>query len=170
MSLFGDLRFMLLPHRHTMRFLALIWALILSDGPPSMAQQADHQEWIANISANPAVCHRSVATRVQFSELARNYLIWRGKCVAVDGYWQSHRLFVSKAAARSSGRQGHSEEVGLYGQDVLLRRAPRKATPFTAVGVVGDCEGLLDLQVLVLGYCHYHSRGPYLALAQMIRR
>jgi hypothetical protein len=111
-----------------------------------------------------------VATRVKFADLSRNTVHWKGKCIAVDGYWQGLRFLVSKDVAMSSDPEAPIEQLGLYGREALLRAAPKHAQSYTAVGKIGDCKALWDAASMVLGYCHSYASGPFIALVEMRRR
>jgi hypothetical protein len=126
--------------------------------------------WISTILVSPARCNRGIATKVEFTDLVRSPGLWEGKCVAVNGYWKRRTLFVSKTAAEKQDGQSIQDQLGLYGRDALLSAAPKHPLSYSAVGVVGDCKHLWDATPMVLGYCHYYAKGPYLALGEMRRR
>ncbi len=116
----------------------------------------------------------SVATTVEFEELVRRPASWQGECIAVNGYWKGRRLFDSKAAAQQTSAQSSDvarrHMIGLYGRQELLNAAPEHPEAHTAVGIAGDCKSLWQAAPVVMGYCHYRTSGPYVALAEMRRR
>lgn len=132
--------------------------------------QTTGETWIGNLSTDRSVCNLKVAERVSFAELTQPTASLRQKCIAVDGYWNGKVLFVSEAAAQATSGQSLGDQIGLYGRDKLLKKAPPKARPFTAVGMVGDCKSLWNAAPMVLGYCHYYEAGPFIALSEMHRR
>ena len=126
--------------------------------------------YISNISVDPAKCNQRIATKVRFADVVSNSASWRGKCVAVESYWKERTLFVTKVAVSAPDAHSLQGQLGLYGKDALFKAAPKYPRAYVAIGMVGDCERLWDTGAIVMGYCHYHASGPYLALAKITRR
>jgi len=129
------------------------------------------EAWITNITVSRATCNLKVAKKVAIEEVVRSPNMWRGRCIAVEGYWKRVELFASAADADEEGAQRRGSRLGLYGPVKRLRAGPSRARPYIAAGMVGDCEHLSKAASLgVLGYCHYHATGSYLALGEIRRR
>lgn len=126
-----------------------------------------------SVAARPDKCIFSLATKVDLLTLTSRAEDWSGKCVALDGYWQSRAFFARRQDARKQYSQVSKalrhRRVGIYGTDELLTSAPRVPVGYTVVGVVGQCDELWAEALMVMGYCHYTS-GPYIAVAEMRRR
>jgi len=157
-----------------MRTLSLLCGLSLLLAPTlSVGQQparTTDEVFISNISVDPANCNLRVATKVRFAEVVRNSASWLGKCVAVEGYWKERKLFVNKVAVSAPDAHSLQGQLGLYGGDALFKAAPKYPRAYIAIGKVGDCKRLWDTGAMVMGYCHHHASGPYLALARITRR
>jgi hypothetical protein len=155
--------------------LAAVLALIcLGNSQDSGQERAPFTETlISNIRANPARrCNLSMARRVTFAVLARDYQSMVGRCVAVRGFWGGSALFLS---ARDAGTRDATyierdagSRIGLYGtRDLMDSNYARARVEVTAVGMVGNCGRFRGPDVSVAGFCGFTFDAPYLALAEM---
>ena len=152
-----------------MLFLLAI-AVAASPQADNPADTQNNDTIIIGLAAQPDACNFSIAKKVKLEGLVRKPGEWAGKCVAVTGYWQGRALFEDRADARKKYAQSSDEldgqRIGIYAQDEVLEAAPKRAKPFTAVGIAGTCEQLWDGAIMVMGYCHY-TGGPFIAVAEM---
>ena len=155
----------------TITFSAALVAALQTSSPD--ADEQKENVFIVSVAARPDECNLSLATKVDLLTLTGRPEGWAGKCVAVDGYWQSRALFAVRADARKRYAQSkkavRNRRVGIYGTDALLTSAPDAPLPYTAVGVAGQCDALRAKAEIVMGYCHYTS-GAYIAVSEMRRR
>jgi hypothetical protein len=150
-----------------------LFALAYAMQPVSTDSADQHElEVVMWIAARPESCNLALATRISLQSLI-NEPEWKGKCVAVDGYWRERALFADASDARRKSSQWSGElrarRVGIYGTPKLLKSAPQTGVAYTAIGIAGQCDTLTEGAIMVMGYCH-HTGGPYIAVSEMRRR
>lgn len=125
----------------------------------SDSQQSAADIWILPGGSDPKRCNLKVAKKVNLATFAAESAQWKGKCVAVQGYWNGAMLFADNT---------HRPGIAIYTNKRLSRMVPRVPRLYVAVGIADLCSDL-PRDVMVMGYCHV-SDGPYIAVAQMLLR
>jgi hypothetical protein len=145
-------------------------ALIATLQVETSATPSDGGSIILQVTASPKNCNVSVAKKLALETLMEQPDQWAGECVAVKGYWYGQALFSTPSDARqrysySSGKLD-GRRVGIYGQEEILKAAPRRPQSFVVVGIADTCERLHEGAIMVTGYCHY-TGGPMIAVAEL---
>lgn len=155
----------------------LIAFLLVLGGVSAAAQSSppapnrESEDIILGAWSDPAKCNLTSAMRVTFDEVVRSGPALNGKCVAVNGFWAARALFGRAADAnrRSSNDVPalRHRRIGIYARNEILGRAPKRATRYTILGIVGQCETEWSGATMVMGYCHY-TGGPIIRVSQTI--
>jgi hypothetical protein len=157
---------------------ALAFAAVLCLGLGGVAQAGDERSTaiVTGYGADLAKCNAGNAIRLSQSVAAREGGRFRGRCVAIEGYWRGRVLF----RTRRDGEQPRSNvsealegrRVGLYAGEEIPERAEALLGKVTVVGVLDDCQAAwveAGRPMMVLGYCHA-SHGAFLRVTELLPR
>lgn len=125
---------------------------------------------LLNIWAGSKDCNPNIATNVRFKDFLKTPENYKGKCVALRGYYFQRALFIDpddtvvKSApmnpAVAAGR------IGVYASDEVGHALHKLDKPqfVELVGIAADCDDLSKGNAfMVMGYCHY-TQGPIIKL------
>ena len=128
--------------------------------------------WLAaQIEVSPASCTLARAERITFEAAVDQGPRLNRRCVALHGIWAGRALYRNMAQTRLAGAEivaaNARDRVGISAPDAITRRSPRPDS-YLVVGILYDCSVFEGEEVF--GYCHFHRRGPFIAVTYAFRR
>jgi hypothetical protein len=125
---------------------------------------------VSQIEIPPSNCTLAQAERITLEMAIEEGERLNRRCVALRGIWSGRALYRDLAHARlerSEIAEGNAPyRIGLSAPDAIARRAAPSAH-YLMVGILYDCS-VFDGEE-VYGYCHFHLRGPLLAVTHAYR-
>jgi hypothetical protein len=159
------------PYRALFATLSMLVSASAAAQSSQPTPKAGSEDIILGAWSDPARCNAKNAKPFTFDEVVRSGPALNGRCVAVEGFWARRALF--GRAAHADRRKSNvlpaleHKRIGIYAREEILEHAPQRATRYTIVGIVGQCETEWPDATMVMGYCHY-TGGPIIKVAKAI--
>jgi hypothetical protein len=137
----------------------------------TLAIASDEEGYVlVNVWARSEECNPNIAAKVAFKDFLKAPENYKGKCVALRGYYFQRALFIDAddtvVQAASNSPKVAERRMGVYASDEVGQALQKLAQPeyVELVGIAANCDDLSKGNAfMVLGYCHY-TQGPIIRL------